>query len=62
MPRKSYLICNFILPRKIDNMRLQKIETFNPPCHAHCSRVNSEDELDDDDDDVSWLKEAYFIG
>ena len=38
-PRKSYLLCHFILPRKIDNGRFYKIETFNPHCHAHYLRV-----------------------
>jgi hypothetical protein len=32
MPRKSHLICHFILARKIKNARFQKIETFSPHC------------------------------
>ena len=60
MPRKSYLICHLILPHKIDNHRFEKIETFNPRCHAHYLRISSEDELDTDV--ARWLKEAYAVG
>jgi hypothetical protein len=59
-PRKSHLICHFILPRKIDNDRFHKIETFNPRCHAHYLRVDSEKELTREV--TSWLKEAYAVG
>ena len=60
MPRKSHLICHFVLPRKIDNERFYKIETFNPRCHAHYLRVSEEAELDRDV--ARWLKEAYQVG
>jgi hypothetical protein len=59
-PRKSYLICHFILPRKIDDRRFERIQTFNPRCHAHYLRISSEDELDTDV--ARWLKEAYAVG
>ena len=59
-PRKSHLICHFVLPRKIDNERFQKIETFNPHCHAHYLRVAEEADLDADV--ARWLKEAYEVG
>ncbi len=59
-PRKSHLICHFILPRKIDSERFHKIETFNPCCHAHYLRVN--DDADLDGDVARWLKEAYEVG
>jgi uncharacterized protein DUF5655 len=59
-PRKSHLICHFVLPRKIDNERFHKIETFNPRCHAHYLRVG--EEIDLDADVVRWLKEAYEVG
>jgi len=59
-PRKSYLVCHFILPRKIDNPRFEKIETFNPRCHAHYLRIKADDELDADG--ARWLKEAYAVG
>ncbi|HVI82839.1 MAG TPA: DUF5655 domain-containing protein [Chthoniobacterales bacterium] len=59
-PRRSNLICHFILPRKIDNGRFQKIETFNPNCHVHYLRIN--DEADLDRDVVNWLKQAYRVG
>jgi hypothetical protein len=60
MARKSYLICHFVLPRRIESERFYKIETFTPRCHAHYLRV---DELSDLDVEVSrWLKEAYEVG
>src|SRR5260370_24085028 len=59
-PRKSHLTCHFILPRKIDNHRFHKIETFNPRCHAHHLHVSSEAELDAEIG--SWLNEAYAVG
>lgn len=60
MPRKSYLICHFVLPRRIESERFYKIETFTPRCHAHYLRV---DELSDLDVEVSrWLAEAYEVG
>ncbi len=60
MPRKSCLICHFILQRKIDNPRFEKTETFNPRCHAHYLRISSQDELDNHM--ARWLKEAYAVG
>lgn len=60
MPRKSHLICHFVLPRKIDSERFYKIETFNPRCHVHCLRVSEEADLDGDV--ARWLKEAYQVG
>jgi hypothetical protein len=59
-PRKSHLICHFILPRRIENKRFHKIETFNPHCHAHYLRVDSERELNHEV--TRWLKEAYAVG
>lgn len=59
-PRKSHLLCHFILPRKIDNERFYKIETFSPRCHAHYLRVNEEADLDRDV--ACWLKKAYEVG
>ena len=59
-PRKSHLLCHFILPRKIDNGRFHKIETFNPRCHAHYLRVNEEADLDAEI--ARHLKQAYAVG
>ena len=59
-PRKSHLICHFISSRRIDSRRFRKIETFNPLCHAHYLRVNSEKDLNRDV--ASWLNEAYAVG
>jgi len=60
MPRKSHFICPFILPRRIDNSRFYKIETFNERCHAHYLRVQSDDELDAEV--LAWIKQAYEVG
>ena len=60
MPRKSHLMCHFVLPRKIDNERFHKIETYNPHCHAHYLRVSEEAEFDRDV--AHWLAEAYEVG
>jgi uncharacterized protein DUF5655 len=59
-PRKSHLLCHFILSRKIDNPRFHKIETFNPRCHAHYLRVSEDAELDAEV--ARWLREAYEVG
>ena len=59
-PRKSHLICHFVLPRRISNSRFHKIETFNERCHAHYLRVQSEEELDAEVRD--WIKRAYEVG
>ena len=59
-PRKSYLICHFILPHKIDNDRFQKIETFSRHCHAHYLRIADQSELGNDV--ARWLKQAYAVG
>ncbi len=59
-PRKSHLLCHFILSRKIDNGRFHTIETFNPRCHAHYLRVNEEADLDAEI--AQCLKQAYAVG
>lgn len=60
MPRKSHLICHFILARRIESPRFHKIETFRARCHAHYLRVHSEEQLDADVE--HWLKESYNVG
>jgi hypothetical protein len=60
MPRKSYLICHFILPRRIESDRFYKIETFTPRCHAHYLRVSEPSDLNGEV--AQWLKEAYEVG
>jgi predicted RNase H-related nuclease YkuK (DUF458 family) len=59
-PAQIVLVCHFILPRKIDNGRFYKIETFNPRCHAHYLRVDEEADLDDEI--ALHLKHAYAVG
>jgi hypothetical protein len=60
IPRKSSLICHFILPRKIESRRFHKIETFSPRCHAHYLRVAEKADLDRNV--LNWLKDAYRVG
>ena len=60
MPRKSHLICHFVLPRRIENDRFYKIETFTPRCHAHYLRVREVADLNAEV--TQWLKEAYEVG
>jgi len=59
-PRKSCLICHFILPRRIEDRRFHKVETFGPRCHGHYLRIDSERDLDGDV--AGWLKQAYEVG
>lgn len=59
-PRKSYLLCHFVLPRPIDSDRFQKIEKFSPRCYGHYLPVHSAAELDHDV--AAWLQEAYAMG
>lgn len=59
-PRKSFLICHFILPRRIGGARFYKIETFTPRCHAHYLRVRERGDLDREV--ARWLREAYEVG
>jgi hypothetical protein len=59
-PRKSYLVCSFILPREIRNTRFQKIEKYGPRSYGHYLPVRSESELDSAVE--RWLKEAYQVG
>jgi hypothetical protein len=60
MPRKSHLVCHFVLRRRIESDRFYKIETFTPRCHAHYLRVTEAGDLDAEVAD--WLKEAYEVG
>jgi hypothetical protein len=59
-PRKSHLICHFILPRRIGSRRFQKIENYGRHCYGHYLRVNSEADLDADV--LHWLRQAYASG
>jgi Domain of unknown function (DUF5655) len=56
-PRKSYLICHFILPRRIGNERFQKIEKYGRRCYGHYLRVKSETDLNSDV--ACWIQQAY---
>lgn len=59
-PRKSHLMCAFILPREIKSDRFQKVEKYGPRSYAHYLPVHCEAELDADV--ARWLREAYRRG
>jgi hypothetical protein len=59
-PRKSALICHFILPYRVKDGRFEKIETYGPRCHGHYLRIQSPADLDRAV--TRWLKQAYAVG
>jgi hypothetical protein len=60
MPRKNYLLCSIGLPRRLENSRFIKIESYLKHFHGHTFRINSLNELDDEVQ--RWLHEAYTVG
>lgn len=58
--RKSHLLCAFILTRKVESPRFQKVEKFSPRSYGYYLPVRSETELDRAV--AGWLKEAYAVG
>ncbi len=60
MPRKSHLLCTFILPREVKSVRMRKILKFSPHCYLYHLPVRSVAELDNNV--ARWLKEAYAVG
>ena len=60
MPRKSHLLCTFILPREVKSVRMRKILKFSPRCYLYHLPVRSVAELDYNV--ARWLKEAYAVG
>ena len=59
-PRKSHFLAGFALPRRVDDPRFVKIETYAPHFQGHLFRVASEADLDDQIQ--QWLREAYRVG
>ena len=59
-PRRSHLRCAFILRRKIDNSRFQRVERFGPRCYGYHLAIRSEADLGNQI--ARWLKEAYEVG
>jgi hypothetical protein len=60
MVRKSYLLCTFILSRRIDDSRLVKYEFLRPHYHLHTFRLERAAEVDGQV--RGWLAEAYRMG
>ena len=59
-PRKSFLICHFILGRSVSDRRFYKIERYGPQSFGHYLRMESERDLDANL--ARWLKQAYGVG
>jgi hypothetical protein len=59
-PRKSHFLCGIALPRRVDDARFVKIETYAPHFQGHLFRVASEADLDDQVQ--HWLHESYKVG
>jgi hypothetical protein len=60
VPRKSFLLCSFALPRRLNHPRFIKVESYSPLFHGHTIRLESEKDLDDELQ--KWLYEAYTVG
>lgn len=59
-PRKSALLCGFVLTRRLDHPRFEHILSVNPRSHVHDLRLTSVDEIDADV--RRWVREAYAWG
>ncbi len=59
-PRKSYLLCNLALPRRVQHSRLFRIESYSAHFHKHWFRVRSEQDLDATV--RGWIRQAYKVG
>jgi hypothetical protein len=60
VPRKSYLQCGFGFHRRREHPRFYKIEQYAPRWFHHYTRVEREEDFDDEFRD--WIREAYAVG
>jgi uncharacterized protein DUF5655 len=60
MIRNDALIGHLVLPRRVDDPRFHKVESFSPRNHAHHFRLRSADDIDDAF--AAWIREAYAVG
>ena len=58
--RREWVDVDLILPRRIDNRRFLKVETFSPRNHLHRLRIRTMDDLDEAM--KAWLCEAHSVG
>jgi Domain of unknown function (DUF5655) len=59
-PRKASLLCGFVLARRVEHPRFEKILSVGPRSHVHDLRLTSVDEIDADV--RRWMREAYASG
>lgn len=59
-PRKSHLLCGFALPKRVENSKFVKIESYAKHFHGHLMEIRSEKELDAQVQ--RWLRVAYRVG
>ena len=60
LPRKRYLLANFVLTRPIESPRLERVEHVPPYYYVH--RLRLTDPADIDPELRAWLAEAYEVG
>lgn len=60
VPRKSYLLCSFLLMHKLENPRFRKVEFIPPIYHEHYVQVRSKSDFDDAF--RAWIGEAHVVG
>ncbi|HTO92556.1 MAG TPA: DUF5655 domain-containing protein [Candidatus Sulfotelmatobacter sp.] len=58
--RKGYLLCTFILARRVADPRIVKYEFLKPRYHLHTFRLERPDQVDAQV--RRWLAEAYRFG
>jgi Domain of unknown function (DUF5655) len=59
-PRKSHLICDLVLRRRLEGDRITKVDQYGPEVFVNQIRIASEDDLDAQLQ--NWLCEAYQVG
>jgi hypothetical protein len=60
VPRAGWLDVEFLLPRRLDDARIRRVETLYPNVHVHRIRVTGPEQLDAEL--ATWLGEAYAVG
>jgi hypothetical protein len=59
-PRRRWVDGHVVLPRRLDDPRFTRIETYSPRNHLHAFRLTRADEVDEQV--AGWLAEAYAAG
>ncbi|HEV2805439.1 MAG TPA: DUF5655 domain-containing protein [Chthoniobacterales bacterium] len=58
--RRNWVDGHLVLPRRLENPRFRRIETFSPRNHFHAFRFENVDQIDDEV--AAWFAEAYRVG